>query len=155
MVLKARSWAAELRRGRARLCVEIARREGITPARVSQLWPLRKITRDPGQRSEDENFEMKRCLVSVVAVLGLAGYVHFPSTFKYPLSDQQVDLLRGKLSQLRTDPRVLVPLGAPVAGIESFDCIDKKTRAWYAVSVDEWRLNSTWALRIETDLRPA
>jgi hypothetical protein len=83
------------------------------------------------------------------------GCAHIPATFEYPLSDQQVDLLRVKLSQLKTDPRSLVPSGAPVAGIENLNCIDKTARAWYVVSVDEWRLNARWALRIETDLRPA
>jgi hypothetical protein len=46
VVLKVHSWAAQLRDGRVRSCAEIARREGITPARVSQLWSLRKITRE-------------------------------------------------------------------------------------------------------------
>jgi hypothetical protein len=44
VVLKVRSWAVDLKEGRVHSCAEIARREGITPARVSQLWPLSKIT---------------------------------------------------------------------------------------------------------------
>jgi hypothetical protein len=44
VVLKVRSWATRLKEGKVRSCAEIARREGITPARVSQLWPLGKIT---------------------------------------------------------------------------------------------------------------
>jgi hypothetical protein len=35
-----------LREGRVASYSEIARREGITRARVSQLWPLGKITRE-------------------------------------------------------------------------------------------------------------
>jgi hypothetical protein len=46
VVLKVRSWAAQLQEGRVRSCAEIARREGITRARVSQLWPLSEITRE-------------------------------------------------------------------------------------------------------------
>ena len=45
-ILKVHSWTAHLREGRVRSCAEIARREGITRARVSQLWPLGKITRE-------------------------------------------------------------------------------------------------------------
>jgi hypothetical protein len=44
VVLKVRSWAAQLREGRVHSCAEIARREGITRARVSQLWPLSRLT---------------------------------------------------------------------------------------------------------------
>ena len=43
--LKVRSWAEQLQEGRVRSCAEIAGREGITRASVSQLWPLRKITK--------------------------------------------------------------------------------------------------------------
>jgi hypothetical protein len=46
VVLKVRSWAAQRRDGRVHLCSEVARREGITRARVSQLWSLGKITRE-------------------------------------------------------------------------------------------------------------
>jgi hypothetical protein len=46
VVLRIRSWAKQLQEGRIRSCAEIARREGITPARVSQLWPLSEITRE-------------------------------------------------------------------------------------------------------------
>lgn len=45
VVLKVRSWAAQLQEGRVRSCAEIAKREGITRARVSQLWPLSEISR--------------------------------------------------------------------------------------------------------------
>jgi hypothetical protein len=46
VVLKVRLWADQLKEGRVRSCAEIARREGITPARVSQLWPLSEITKE-------------------------------------------------------------------------------------------------------------
>src|SRR5271170_5262259 len=46
VVLKVHSWASQLGEGRIRSRAEIARREGITQARVSQLWPLGKITRE-------------------------------------------------------------------------------------------------------------
>jgi hypothetical protein len=46
VVLKVRLWAAELRDGRINSCAEVARREGITSARVSQLWPLTVITKE-------------------------------------------------------------------------------------------------------------
>jgi hypothetical protein len=45
VVLKVHSWAAQVKEGRVRSCAEIARREGITRARVSQLWPLSEITK--------------------------------------------------------------------------------------------------------------
>jgi hypothetical protein len=44
MIIKVRLWVVQLREGRVRSYAEIARREGITRARVSQLWPLGKIT---------------------------------------------------------------------------------------------------------------
>jgi hypothetical protein len=46
VVLKVRLWAAGLRDGRVHSCPEVARREGITRARVSQLWPLSEITKE-------------------------------------------------------------------------------------------------------------
>jgi len=46
VVLKVRSWAAQLREGGFRSCAEIARKEGITPARVSQLWPLSQLNKE-------------------------------------------------------------------------------------------------------------
>lgn len=46
VILKVRSWASQLGEGRVSSCAEIARREGITRARVSQLWPIRSITRE-------------------------------------------------------------------------------------------------------------
>jgi hypothetical protein len=46
VVLKVRLWAAELRDGKVHSCAEVARREGITRARVSQLWPLSEITKE-------------------------------------------------------------------------------------------------------------
>jgi hypothetical protein len=45
VVLKVHSWAAFLKEGRVRSRTEIAKREGITRARVSQLWPLSRITK--------------------------------------------------------------------------------------------------------------
>jgi hypothetical protein len=46
VVLKVRSWATQLSERKVHSCAEIARREGITRARVSQLWPLCEITRE-------------------------------------------------------------------------------------------------------------
>jgi hypothetical protein len=46
VVLKVHSWAKQLGEGKVRSCTEVAKREGITRARVSQLWPLSKITRE-------------------------------------------------------------------------------------------------------------
>lgn len=46
MILNVRSWAAQLRDGRLRSFAEMARREGITRACVSQLWPISEITRE-------------------------------------------------------------------------------------------------------------
>jgi hypothetical protein len=46
VVLKVRSWATQLKAGKVHSCAEIARREGITRARVSQIWPLLTITRE-------------------------------------------------------------------------------------------------------------
>ena len=50
VVLKVHSWAAQLKEGRVRSCAEIAKREGITPARASQLWPLSEITREQAEK---------------------------------------------------------------------------------------------------------
>jgi hypothetical protein len=55
MVLKVRSWAAQLREGRVRSCAEIARRECITRARVSQLWPLSEITKEQADEALTTN----------------------------------------------------------------------------------------------------
>jgi len=44
MVLKVHCWAKQLKEGTVQSRAEVARREGITPTRVSQLWPLRSIT---------------------------------------------------------------------------------------------------------------
>ena len=46
VVLRVHSWAKQLREGKVESCTEVARMEGITPARVSQLWPLCRITRE-------------------------------------------------------------------------------------------------------------
>jgi hypothetical protein len=50
VVLKVRSWAAQLREGRVRSRAEMARREAITRASVSQLWPLSEIMREEATR---------------------------------------------------------------------------------------------------------
>src|SRR5579859_7035966 len=52
VVLKVLLWAAELREGRVRSCAEIAKREGITRARVSHLWPLSQSTREPADEAQ-------------------------------------------------------------------------------------------------------
>jgi hypothetical protein len=49
VVLKIHSWAKQLREGEVKTCAEAARREGITRARVSQLWPLWRITREQAE----------------------------------------------------------------------------------------------------------
>jgi hypothetical protein len=49
VVLKVHSWAKQLREGEVKTCAEVARREGITRARVSQLWPLWRITREQAE----------------------------------------------------------------------------------------------------------
>lgn len=63
---KVHSWAAQLKDGRVRSCAEIARREGITPARASQLWPLARITGkrmdDVLKASEDGRISLRRLL---------------------------------------------------------------------------------------------
>ena len=51
VVLKVRSWHENLKKGGVRSCAEIARREGITPALVSQLWPLLEITREQAEKA--------------------------------------------------------------------------------------------------------
>jgi hypothetical protein len=43
-VRRVRRWVARLKTGEVQSCAEIARRERITPARVSQLWPLVRMT---------------------------------------------------------------------------------------------------------------
>src|ERR1700677_4563639 len=54
VVLKVHSWAALLKESRVRSCAEIAKREGITRARVSQLWPLSRITREKADKALTE-----------------------------------------------------------------------------------------------------
>jgi len=49
VVLKVHSWAKQLREGRVESCAEVARRENITRARVSQLWPLCRINREQAE----------------------------------------------------------------------------------------------------------
>ena len=46
VVLRVHSWAKQLRESKVESCTEVARMEGITRARVSQLWPLCRITRE-------------------------------------------------------------------------------------------------------------
>ena len=77
-----------------------------------------------------------------------------PAMMRYPLTEAQVARLDAELHSHKFDPVSLIPTNAPPAGIESFDCIDKATRAWYAVRVDEWKLNDKSALRIEIEMRP-
>jgi hypothetical protein len=45
-VLKVQIWVRQLRERKVASCAEIAWKEGITRARVSQLWQLGKITRE-------------------------------------------------------------------------------------------------------------
>jgi hypothetical protein len=66
VVLKVRFWAAQLRDGRVRSCAEIARKEGITSARVSQLWPLSRMTAkridDVLEASKDGRISLRQLL---------------------------------------------------------------------------------------------
>jgi hypothetical protein len=55
VLLKVHSWAEKLKEGRVRSCAEISRIEGITRARVSQLWPLSKITREQAEQALRES----------------------------------------------------------------------------------------------------
>jgi hypothetical protein len=55
VVLKVHSWAALLKEGRVRSYAEIAKGEGITPARVSQLWPLSRITKEKADEALTES----------------------------------------------------------------------------------------------------
>jgi len=49
--LRVHFWAKQLREGRVQTRSEVARREGITRARVSQLWPLCRITRERAEQA--------------------------------------------------------------------------------------------------------
>jgi hypothetical protein len=49
VVLRVHSWAKQLREGRVESCTEVAKMEGITRARVSQLMPLCRITREQAE----------------------------------------------------------------------------------------------------------
>jgi hypothetical protein len=51
VVIRVHSWAKQLREGRVQSRSEVARKEGITRARVSQLWPLCRITREQAELS--------------------------------------------------------------------------------------------------------
>ena len=66
VVLKVRFWAAQLRDGKVRSCAEIARKEGITSARVSQLWPLSRMTAkrmdDVLEASKDGRISLRQLL---------------------------------------------------------------------------------------------
>ena len=66
VVLKLRLWAAQLREGKVRSCAEIAIREGLTPARVSLVWPLARVTRkrmdDVLKASQNGRISLRRLL---------------------------------------------------------------------------------------------
>ena len=51
VVLKVCSWAEKLKDGHIHSRTEVAKMEGITRARVSQLWPLCRITREHAEQS--------------------------------------------------------------------------------------------------------
>jgi hypothetical protein len=68
VVIKVRSWAAQLREGRVRSCAEIAKREGITPARVSQLWPLSEITREQADEAQTESMGREISLRKLIRI---------------------------------------------------------------------------------------
>jgi len=51
VVIRVHSWAKQLREGRVQSCSEVAKIEGITRARVSQLWPLSRISKEQAEQS--------------------------------------------------------------------------------------------------------
>jgi len=51
VVIRVHSWAKQLREGRVQSRSEVAKREGITRARVSQLWPLSRIAKEQAELS--------------------------------------------------------------------------------------------------------
>lgn len=55
VVLKVHSWAQQLREGRVHSRTEVAKMERITRARVSQLWPLSRITKEQAQQALRES----------------------------------------------------------------------------------------------------
>jgi hypothetical protein len=69
VILRVRSWASQLREGSVHSCAEIARREGITRARVSQLWPLSKIT---SERADEALRAGKGREISLRRLIGIA-----------------------------------------------------------------------------------
>jgi hypothetical protein len=74
VVLKVHSWATQLSEGRVRSRAEIARREGITRARVSQLWPLSEIAReqaDEGLKASKLKRNRLRGLIQIARNLNL------------------------------------------------------------------------------------
>ena len=81
VVLKVHSWAAQIKDGRVSSCAEIARREGITRARVSQLWPLGMITKEQMQQALSGSTKKEISLRSLIQfardtgvnMAGLAG----------------------------------------------------------------------------------
>ena len=81
VVLRVHSWASQLKEGRVRSCAEIARREGITRARVFQLWPLGMITKEQVQQALSESMKKEISLRSLIQfardtgvnMAGLAG----------------------------------------------------------------------------------
>jgi hypothetical protein len=66
VVLKVRSWTAQLREGRVYSCAAIARREGITPAPVSQRRSRYEITREKADEdlsaSEGRDVSIRRLI---------------------------------------------------------------------------------------------
>jgi hypothetical protein len=69
VVLMVHSWAMLLKEGRVRSYVEIAKREGITRARVSQLWPPSKITK---KKAEEASTESKGQEISLRKLIRIA-----------------------------------------------------------------------------------
>ena len=51
VVIRVHSWAKQLREGRVQSCSEVAKIEGITRARVSQLWPLSRVSKEQAEQS--------------------------------------------------------------------------------------------------------
>ena len=51
VVLRVQFWAKQLSEGRVQTRPEVAKMEGITRARVSQLWPLSRIAKEEAEQS--------------------------------------------------------------------------------------------------------
>jgi len=69
VVVRVQSWAKQMSEGTVLTRSEVAKMEGITPARVSQLWPLSRIDK---QQAEQFLRESSRRDISLRALIGFA-----------------------------------------------------------------------------------